>query len=304
MIIAYFSRLTVLILIMMVLPGVPVRAQDMSAALFDYNRAASLDLKVLSTVERDGVTVREIQYTAWERKASSGESALNTAYLVIPRGNGPFPGVLFFHWLGRENADKTQFLDEAVALGKRGAVSLLMQGYFPWKKSPSQAEQDRAFVIRETIEVRRALDILLSQPQVDAKRVAYVGHDYGAMYGSLVAGIEKRVQSYVLIAGMGDFGEWFLKYWLRNISDGDQQLYRKSLSPVDPIHYVAKAAPAELFFQFAENDRFIPRSTADTFFNAASRPKTMKRYDVDHEFILEEATKDRDQWLAGRLGLK
>lgn len=55
-------------------------------------------------------------------------------------------------------------------------------------------------MIDETIEVRRALDLLLAQPQVNRKRIGFVGHDYGAMYGALVAGVEKRVKAYVLIA--------------------------------------------------------------------------------------------------------
>ena len=78
-------------------------------------------------------------------------------------------------------------------------------------------------VIDQTIEVRRALDLLLSQPQVDAKRLAFVGHDYGAIFGGIVAGVEKRVKACVLMAGMGNFSDWSLRpsFWFR---DGEGNL--------------------------------------------------------------------------------
>jgi pimeloyl-ACP methyl ester carboxylesterase len=82
------------------------------------------------------------------------------------------------------------------------------------QEPPTDGKADRRQVIDQTIEVRRAIDLLLLQPEVDPKRVGYVGHDYGAMYGSIVAGHDKRVKAYVLIAGMGNFGDWSLKYCL------------------------------------------------------------------------------------------
>ena len=37
------------------------------------------------------------------------------------------------------------------------------------------------------------LDVLLANSRVDPKRVAYVGHDFGAMYGMVMTGVDQRV---------------------------------------------------------------------------------------------------------------
>ncbi len=68
-------------------------------------------------------------------------------------------------------------------------------------------------MIDQTIDLRRAIDVLLMQPGIDNERIAFVGHDYGAMFGSIMAGIDKRVKACVLVTGMGNFGDWSLKYW-------------------------------------------------------------------------------------------
>ena len=47
-------------------------------------------------------------------------------------------------------------------------------------------------------DLRRALDVLLAQPGVDPKRIAYVGHDFGAMYGAVLAGVDRRVSVWAL----------------------------------------------------------------------------------------------------------
>jgi hypothetical protein len=146
-----------------------------TAKLFAYDRSRALDLKEVSAKEQDGVTVRDVDYAAY----TSTRGRIK-AFLVEPAGKGPFAGVLFFHWYGRPKGNREQFLDEAIALAKQGTISVLIQGYFPWGVAPVDAQTDRQRVIDETIEVRRALDLLLSSPKVDRKRIAFVGHDYGA----------------------------------------------------------------------------------------------------------------------------
>jgi dienelactone hydrolase len=251
----------------------------------------------VSAKEEGGVTIKDINYAAYN--ARHGRIR---AYLIEPKGAGPHAGVVFFHWLGRTKSDRSQFLDEATALAKQGVVSLLIQGYFQWLEPPTDGGADRQQVIDQTIEVRRALDLLLSQPEVDPRRIGYVGHDYGAMYGAIVAGLEKRAKAYVLMAGMGSFSDWSLKYWPATAKRGEVA-YRHSMKAVDPIHYVSHASPAALFFQFANSDVFIPKAAATAFFEKASRPKQDEWYDSAHDLNVEAARSDRREWLARQLGL-
>ena len=128
-----------------------------NARTFAYDPSRPFDLKEESAKELEGVTIRDVNYAAYVPKHGRIK-----AYLIQPSGKGPFAGLLFFHWLGDVKSDRTEFLDEAVALGKQGTASLLIQGYFPWSEAPTDGQTDRQQIIDQTIEVRRALDLLLS----------------------------------------------------------------------------------------------------------------------------------------------
>lgn len=267
-----------------------------TAKLFAY-KTVPFDLKEDSVKEQDGVQIRDVNYAA-----NTAERGRIKAYLVSPKGKGRFAGVLFFHWLGEENSNRNEFLEEAVALAKHGTVSLLIQGYFPWSVAPKDGETDRQRIIDEVIEVRRALDLLLSQPQIDRARIGYVGHDYGAMYGAIVSGLEHRVKTFVLMAAMSNFGDWSLKYWPKSAAKGDAA-YRLATKVVDPINFVSAAKPAALLFQFSNNDKYISREIATNYARVASQPKQVIWYDCLHDLNIEAARKDRREWLTRRLSL-
>ena len=276
----------------------PQQPKGESTKLFTYNQAAAFDLKEVSVREQDGVIIRDVDYAA----LTAGRGRIK-AYLIKPGGKGPFAGVLFFHWYGTPNGNRDQFLDEAVALAKQGTASLLIQGYFPWAVEPKDAQVDRQRVIDETIEVRRGVDLLLSQTGVDRKRIGFVGHDYGAMYGAIASGVDKRVKAYILIAGIGSFSNWSLDYWLKKNDDPFKEAYRQAMNPIDPITQIASAVPARLLFQFANADEHIKREAAIAFYDAASQPKEIKWYDGKHELNVEAARADRRAWLTGQLKL-
>lgn len=294
------QRVGILILLgaMLMLSAAPVassRGKKPDARLFTYDRSVAFDLKEESAKHQDGVTIRDVNYAAYAPRHGRIK-----AYLIKPAGKGPFPGVLFFHWLGDVKSDRTEFLDEAVALGKQGIASLLIQGYFPWLEEPTEGQADRQQIIDQTIEVRRAVDLLLAQPKVDRRRIGFVGHDYGAMFGSIVSGIDKRLKTYVFVAGMGSFSDWSLKYWSGPSKNG-AEVYKQAVRDVDPIGYVSYAAPAALFFQFANKDKFISKDVANAFSAAASKPKQVKWYDATHDMNVAEARKDRLEWLTRQL---
>jgi|ERR1700730_2871716 len=289
----------ILILIgaMLMVSAAPVaspRGKKPDAKLFAYDRSV-FDLKEESVKEQDGVIIRDVNYAAYAPRHGRIK-----AYLIKPAGKGPFAGVLFFHWLGDVKSNRTEFLDEAVSLGKQGTASLLIQGYFPWLEEPTEGQTDRQQIIDQTIEVRRAVDLLFSQTNVDRRRLGFVGHDYGAMFGAIVSGIDKRLRTYVFIAGIGSFSDWSLKYWSGPSKNG-AEVYKQAVRDVDPIGYVSYAAPAALFFQFASKDKYISKDVANTFFAAASKPKIVKWYDATHDMNVEEARKDRLEWLTRQL---
>jgi dienelactone hydrolase len=265
-----------------------VPSLDERAEIFSYDQSAPLNL-VEKRKTQKGAEIVDVVFDAADRKVS--------AFLVRPKGK-PKAAVLWAHWYGEEaNPNRKEFLADALALAKEGVVSLLPQEFFPWLEPVSEdAAADRQLTIDQVVELRRGLDLL--QEQAGDVPLGFVGHDYGAMFGALLV-TDKRPQTYVLMAPDATFSNWFLKYFVRGASKADLD---RAFAPLEPVNNVGDAAPASVFFQFANSDRFVPGYVADKLTAAASEPKKAESYDAGHE-LDDAARKDRLAWLRDELGL-
>ena len=263
-------------------------------ALFRYNDNLPVAVKEVSSAERGDITVRDITFSPARGKEIK-------AYLVIPKGNGPFAGILWVHWLGEEKSNRSQFLDEAIALAPKGAVSLLVDAMWSEPKwfGNRIPEKDYENSIRQVIELRRALDLLLSQPNLDKTRIGFVGHDYGAMYGMLMAGVDQRINTFVFIAATQSLNDWaFL-----GPQPKSKAAYLKQNSNLELTDYLREVRNASKFFQFGKADSYVSPADAAVLFAAATEPKQRKMYEAPHKMELEEIVKDRDDWLIKQLKL-
>lgn len=76
------------------------------------------------------------------------------------------------------------------------------------------------------------------------------------------------------------------------------------IEPLDAIHYVGSLPSIALLFQSARLDPGVTEAQAQTLFDAASPPKTLKWYDTAHDVVDIAAISDRARFLATHLGLK
>ena len=264
------------------------------ASLFRYNDRLPLTVKEVSSEQRGDVVVRDITF-------SPGPGRETKAYLVVPKGNGPFAGILWVHWLGEEKSNRNQFLEEAVELAPKGAVSLLVDAMWStpeWfgKRIP---EKDYENSIRQVIDLRRAIDLLLSQSNVDKTRIGFVGHDYGAMYGMLMAGVEQRINTFVFIAATQSLNDWaFL-----GPQPKSKAAYLKQNSNLELTDSLRQVRSASKLFQFGRGDFYVSQADAAVLFAAAPEPKQRKMYDASHKMDLKDAARDRDEWLVKQLKL-
>ena len=266
---------------------------DASSSLFDYKQNSPLNVKEVSVEKRGEVAVRDITFVP----QPGGHEV--KAYVVVPAGSGPFAGILWVHWLGEEKSNRTQFLEEAVELAPKGVVSVLVDAMWsePRWFGTRIPEQDYENSIRQVIELRRALDLLLSQPQVDKARVGFVGHDFGAMYGMLMAGVEQRVKTCVFIAATQSLNDWaFL-----GPQPKSKAAYLKQNASLELTDYLRQSTNASKFFQFGKADFYISQADAAVVFAAAGQPKQRKMYDAQHNMDLKEIMVDRDNWLMKEL---
>ena len=271
--------------------------------LLAHDAGPPLDLKGVGSERQGGVTVDDLTF----RGVTAGGAPVQ-AYLVRPsEGTGPFAGVLFVHWYAPRfpTSNRTQFLDEARALARRGVVSLLVSTFWSDRARyrGRRWQDDYQNTINQAKELRRALDVLTTRPGVDARRVAYVGHDYGAMFGALVSGADARPKTFALIAGAPRFPDWYLFGSASGVPAGDDlEHFRRQFAPLDPVNAIA-ASKASFFFQFGEDDRFTPRKDFVEFYLAAPSPKRIATYASDHSMTAEVIRHDRAAWLAEQLGL-
>jgi hypothetical protein len=159
----------------------PDQSFEQRIALFDYDKTIDLNLKDIGVEKRGNITVRDISFVG-----IPGKDPIK-AYLVVPEGPGPFPGILWGHWLGHHTSDRSQYLDEAVQLASSGVVSILINAMWAepaWYEN-RRPKEDYENSIRQVIEIRRAMDLLVTFDNVDKTRIGFLGHDYSGMYGLL-----------------------------------------------------------------------------------------------------------------------
>lgn len=225
------------------------------------------------------------------------------AYLVRSAGAlkpGSQAGILFLHWLGQIHSDRTEFLAEAIQLAPRGAVSLLPQGVFPWRVAPSGKPADVTAIKQQLAVFQACLNWLISKNYVSGSRIAVVGHDYGAMYGALLANSDPRVHTAVLATPDATWGHWFVKYWL-GFTGSRAAHYKALFASLQPVRHVSRLGSHELF-QWAGKDIFVSASVRKRFAAAAPLSPVDFYPAADHQ--LDTAAEiARDKFLAAELGL-
>jgi dienelactone hydrolase len=263
--------------------------------LFHYEAHADLAIKEDGVERRNGVAIHDLSFVA----VPATQQRVN-AYRVVPAGKGPFAGILWVHWLGEPaTSNRSQYLAEAVALAADGIESVLVDAMWSdpdWyaKRDP---EGDFDASIRQTIALRRAMELLVSDREVDGKRVGYVGHDFGGMYGILAAGVDRRAKTYVFVAVAPSLLEWaFFATQPKSKLD-----YIRRNAVLELSDYLHRIDNASVLFQFAKNDAYVSRASTGVLLNAVSGPKERKFYDADHAMNKPEIAQDRDAWLRKEL---
>ena len=270
----------------------------MLSQMHAYQKLESKDVRVLVKRVQDGIDSQllVIQTPFGYRRV---------AEMFRPEGDESLAAILYVHWYEPESlsSHRTQFEEEARELARCGAVCLSIETLWSDRDFflKRTQEDDVQNSIEEVVNVRRAMDLLLSQPNVDPKRFAYVGHDFGGMYGVLAGSLDPRPTHYVAMASTPRFPDWYL--YLPKLEGEPRESFIRQMSEIDPITHVPNLSPAEIFFQFATDDFHVPKERAEEFFAAANDPKEMKWYEAQHG-LNEAATQDRKAWLRQKLDLK
>lgn len=219
----------------------------------------------------------------------------------------PYAGIVMWHWLSTEEpiGTRDEFLGEARELTRRGAVCLLPAGRFPWSIRPSGSAADSQEIRAEVARLSRGLDLLQERGDVDADRLAVVGHDFGAMYATIAMAADPRVRAAALVAPTPRWADWFLLFW--DIPEFRSD-YLQSLQALDPVTQMAALAPRPVLLQMATRDFYVPvvagfelRAAAG---DAGADSVRLETYDAEHDMDVGPAWEDRLAFLVETLGLR
>jgi dienelactone hydrolase len=181
-------------------------------------RPAAPAVKIVKQEEREGYRLDKLLI-------DNGAGAQVPAWLLVPKGRGPFPAILYHHWhagqyaLGKEEL----WLDAPDKNGKRGET-LVRRGYavlaidaygFGERSGlgpdgPKQKGRDEETSLSKAFlwmgrslwgmmvrDDQVALDVLASRPEVDPKRIGATGISMGSTRTWWLAALDDRVTAAV-----------------------------------------------------------------------------------------------------------
>lgn len=275
-------------------------------AHWDYDKTAPLGIKEVGVEKRGDVTIHDITYI-------SPKGGVVPAYLVVPKGKGPFAAVVWGHWYWSNSPmrNRKEFLDEAVAIAPAGVVSLLADGPiarpgYVLNTTPLN-EQQVTDMVQAVTDMRRGIDLLVARRDIDPKRIAFVGHSYNAAVGAFLTGVDRRPKVYVLMAGPladeVDLKTAEFQKFREQVGPEKFDAFLKKYSWFDQGKYVANAAPAFVFMQFATQEDFLKPDHVRQYEKIVSTPRRLKIYETTHA-LNAEARRDRIAFLVEQLKLK
>lgn len=266
--------------------------------LNDYQKLDAKDIRLIRKRVEDNVESRllVLQTPFGYRRV---------AELFLPQTEDTLAAILYIHWYEPPSPDsnRSQFVDEAKEMARSGAACLLVETLwsdpdFFLKRTQSEDMQNS---LEEVVNIRRAIDLLLSQPGVDAGRFALVGHDFGGMYGVLAGSLDQRPAHYVVMAATPRFPDWYL--YSPRLDGEPREEFTRQFSLLDPMTHIPNLSPAPVLFQFGTDDPHVPRERAQEFYEAAKDPREVKWYEAGHG-LNADAASDRRKWLREKLGLQ
>lgn len=263
-------------------------------AMYAYDTSEPLDFKELPNLDDtvDGVKFRGIGFE------QNGETV--AGYLALPDGAGPFPVVVYAPgWMTPVMDVDDGWATEAAAMVKRGYAGLLLD-------EPStrlftfDAPTDIAACVLYATQERRALDLLATMPEIDGGRIGFVGFSNGAIFGSLLAGLEDRIKAYVFLGACG-MTTWTPGEKKRlNVPTGATWArYAAQMSVSDNIAYVGHNKGAKLLFINGKVD-VSAMHDARAFLAAAPKGSTWHVYAGGH-FPSDAANNYWQAWMRKNL---
>ncbi len=235
--------------------------------------------------------------------------------LSIPKDAGEAPPVvILLHGYG---GDKEDLIEAAGPLAQRGYAAASIDAQYHGERrregrnmySADSNMTINAFV-QTVVDVRRLIDHLETRDDVDASRIGLVGASMGALLGTIVSGVEERIDVPVLVVGGGNMSIMLAESQLSRVIEIRALLEEEGrtveevaveLECIDPINFVANISPRPLLMINGLKDDIVPVASNRALYAKADRPKRIVWYDTGHDVPVDPAALKAFFWLEKHL---
>lgn len=243
------------------------------------------ELKPKRELTVSGIDIYELTFPSPVKTKYPENNTVHADYF-LPRGKGPFPGVIILDIL-----DGSQVVSRGIAtvLAANGIAGLCVQMPYYGPRRPT-AEKVRLLspdvnhtmdAIRQTVlDNRCATAWLESRPEIDKTKLGIHGTSLGSFMAALTAEAEPRLKNVSLMLGGGGLVD---AYWdhpkakpiltLLAAIGADKEAVKKIVAPADPITYAANLKDRHLLMIAASKDDVVPPAAAKALWEATGKQK-------------------------------
>ena len=260
---------------------------------YDYDRSMPLNVNETLLEEKEN-------YKAYKVYFDSVNGERVPAIFIIPKGEGPYPCIVFLHGYG---GSKEGVLEAAGLIAGEGyAIIAIDAEYHGERREEGRAlystdlNDSRRGIIQTIIDLRRAVDYLETRPEVDMEKVGYVGGSMGGIFGAIFIGVEPRIKAAALLVAGGNMSLMIMKSqhpaippireYLREANLTYEWL-QNFLDPVDPLNFIWRFSPRPVVFHLGRFDEIVPAETGELLYEKAREPKKVYWYDSGHNLPLD-----------------
>jgi dienelactone hydrolase len=207
-----------------------------------------------------------------------------------PAGPGPFPTVIALHIAGGD-FELSRLVCRLMA--EKGIAGLFIKMPYYGERRPqgvrvrmisNDLERGLGAVRQTVLDIRRAVDWLEQQPEVDRRRIGIMGISLGAIMGSLACAQEPRLTHACLVMGGGRLENVLFesvekdaiaakREWEK--AGGTRESFAKVFGPYDPATYGERLSRRTVFMISAADDRTIPPVCSFALWDAAGRQRIL-----------------------------
>jgi cephalosporin-C deacetylase-like acetyl esterase len=252
------------------------------ADVYAYDHAAPLNARVDTAAESGAYTVYHVAFDSVNGERVPGD-------LYMPPGEGARPCVIIQHGYGGDKSMAAMF---AALFAPEGYAVMAIDAQYHGARrqegkdvlSTDAADNERAF--RQSIlDLMRTVDYLETRDDIDTGRMGFVGMSMGSFFGAVFTGVDKRVNTAVLIVGGGDWAQFMETSQVPPVvgirgfceqTGAPLAGFSDAMSTVEPLSFIDGLSPRPLLMINCSDDIFVPAPTAQALFDAAGEPKYLE----------------------------